>query len=229
MAPSEAAGEQPPKAPPTQQPGTGVASASEPTTSEPQAKQKPNGEQNPPKQTPSGKPSGAELKKKAKEEKQARRERERQAQQTGGAGGGRRGSVAKDASGPSKGGKGANIKVSVEENKMQHKRAPSNATEAQRPVALRSGKGPTGSTSTKVAAPRKDEKQVALFGHLYGHSRRTSIAGASKDVHPAVLALGLQMSNYVVCGSNARCVASLLAFKKVSISNGLFASAELIL
>jgi translation initiation factor eIF-2B subunit delta len=61
------------------------------------------------------------------------------------------------------------------------------------------------------------EKKVALFGHLYGQPRRTTIAGASKDVHPAVLALGLQMSNYVICGSSARCVSTLLAFKKVSI------------
>jgi translation initiation factor eIF-2B subunit delta len=46
--------------------------------------------------------------------------------------------------------------------------------------------------------------------------RTTSIAGASKDVHPAVLALGLQMSNYTICGSCARLVATLQAFKRVS-------------
>ena len=66
---------------------------------------------------------------------------------------------------------------------------------------------------TKV--PAKDAKRVALFGHLYGQSRRTTIAGADKDVHPAVLALGLQMSNWVICGSSARCIATLLAFKRV--------------
>jgi translation initiation factor eIF-2B subunit delta len=31
-----------------------------------------------------------------------------------------------------------------------------------------------------------------------------------------VLALGLQLRDYVVCGSSARCVATLLAFKRVS-------------
>lgn len=63
--------------------------------------------------------------------------------------------------------------------------------------------------------PETENKNVALFAHLYSQPRRTSIAGAGKDVHPAVLALGLQMSNYVICGSNARCVAMLLVFKRV--------------
>jgi translation initiation factor eIF-2B subunit delta len=67
--------------------------------------------------------------------------------------------------------------------------------------------------STAAALPGK---KVALFGHLYGSPRRTTIAATGKDVHPAVLALGLQMSNYVVCGSNARCVATLTAFKRVT-------------
>jgi translation initiation factor eIF-2B subunit delta len=60
-------------------------------------------------------------------------------------------------------------------------------------------------------------KQVSLFGHLYGQPRRYDIEGTSKEVHPAVLALGLQMSNYEVCGSTARCVAMLLAFKSVGL------------
>ena len=58
-------------------------------------------------------------------------------------------------------------------------------------------------------------REVALFGHLYGHGRRMTIDGAPKEVHPSVLALGLQMSSYAICGSNARCVAMLNAFKTV--------------
>ena len=38
------------------------------------------------------------------------------------------------------------------------------------------------------------------------------------DLTTAVLALGLQMSHHVVCGSSARCVGMLLAFKKVGVS-----------
>ncbi|KAI9827809.1 MAG: hypothetical protein M1832_004298 [Thelocarpon impressellum] len=157
------------------------------------------------------KPSGAELKKKAKAEKQARRERERLAQEKQSGGG----------SGPQKdGGK---------DDGGKHKITTSTAAgDAQKALLVRGhsgggGKGgaanPSAAASKPTAsssAPRKGgDKQVALFGHLYGHARRTSITGASKEVHPAVLALGLQIGNYVVCGSNARCVASLLVFKKV--------------
>lgn len=60
-----------------------------------------------------------------------------------------------------------------------------------------------------------DEKRVSIFGHLYGQPKRTTLAGAGKEIHPVVLALGLQMRDYVICGSNARCVAMLLCFKRV--------------
>ncbi|KAF1989922.1 nagb/rpia/CoA transferase-like protein [Aulographum hederae CBS 113979] len=66
--------------------------------------------------------------------------------------------------------------------------------------------------SKKPAVP---PKQVGLFGHLYGMDRRHGIEGAAKEVHPAVLALGVQMSSWVVCGSTARCAAMLLCFKSV--------------
>jgi translation initiation factor eIF-2B subunit delta len=71
------------------------------------------------------------------------------------------------------------------------------------------------STSAPAVQPVVPDKKVGLFGHLYGQQRRHGIAGASKDVHPAILALGLQMSSYEICGSTARCVAMLLAFKSV--------------
>lgn len=62
---------------------------------------------------------------------------------------------------------------------------------------------------------KKEDKTVEFFRHLY-KPRTTTIAGANKDVHPAILALGLQMSNYTICGSCARLVATLQAFKRVS-------------
>lgn len=69
---------------------------------------------------------------------------------------------------------------------------------------------------------KKEDKSVAVFGHLYGQQRRTTVAGAGKEVHPAVLALGLQMRDYVICGSSARCVATLLAFKRVCFAVWVF-------
>ncbi|KAJ5489076.1 translation initiation factor eIF-2B subunit delta [Penicillium diatomitis] len=74
---------------------------------------------------------------------------------------------------------------------------------------------PKKDASGEVWPVKKEDKSVAVFGHLYGQPRRTTIAGAGKEVHPAVLALGLQLRDYVVCGSSARCVATLLAFKRV--------------
>lgn len=70
-------------------------------------------------------------------------------------------------------------------------------------------------TSKETLKDTKKEKEVGLFGHLYGQPRRHTVEGAAKEVHPAIQALGLQMSSYVVCGSTARCVAMLLAFKQV--------------
>ena len=174
------------------------------------------------KEAAGNKPSGAELKLKAKAEKQARRERERLAlekQGLGASGGSQAIAIPKDGerlkggggkAGPSK----ASTSPVKEEGKAQKRRG-SNAVEVQKTLALRAAKPAQGPLATKPSASRKDHKQVALFGHLYGYSRRTSVAGVSKDVHPAALALGLQMSSYVVCGSNARCVATLLVFKRV--------------
>ena len=84
----------------------------------------------------------------------------------------------------------------------------------QQPQATIPGGGVAGAAGGEGKEQRLN-KNVAVFGHLYGQQRRTSIAGVGKEVHPAVLALGLQMRDYVVCGSSARCLAMLLVFKRV--------------
>ncbi|CAG8591843.1 1678_t:CDS:2 [Ambispora gerdemannii] len=48
-----------------------------------------------------------------------------------------------------------------------------------------------------------------------GISKGTNTASAPKEIHPAVLVLGLQFAEYKICGANARCIATLTAFKKV--------------
>jgi translation initiation factor eIF-2B subunit delta len=65
------------------------------------------------------------------------------------------------------------------------------------------------------SGPKPEDKTVELFRHLY-KARAATIAGVSKDVHPAILALGQQMRSYTICGSNARLVATLQAVKRVS-------------
>jgi translation initiation factor eIF-2B subunit delta len=71
---------------------------------------------------------------------------------------------------------------------------------------------------SKVTEAEKEptlEKKVAMFSHLYSKDRRSTVAGVGREIHPAVLTLGIQLRDYVICGGNARCVATLLAFKKV--------------
>lgn len=157
-----------------------------------------------------GKLSGAELKKRAKEEKAARRAKERQAQQPPDS------QTKKGDTGKGAGGK--DTASATQTPKSQHRKTGSIVTNQHNPLALRPAERPVERTAAHPSQEvKKNNKKVALFGHLYGTPRRTTIAGAGRDVHPAVLALGLQMSSYVICGSNARCVATLLVFKRVCI------------
>lgn len=143
--------------------------------------------------------SGKEKKDLAKAQKAAKRAAEKQRQQ---------GQPAVDLVAGQKGALGPATPAS----KTQHKRTGSTSTGAQSSLPHRQAPS---HAAPITAEPEKENKNVALFDHLYGHPRRTTVAGASKDVHPAVLALGLQMRNYIICGSSARCVAMLLAFKRV--------------
>ncbi|KKK15608.1 translation initiation factor eif-2b delta subunit [Aspergillus rambellii] len=153
--------------------------------------------------------SPAELKKKAKAEKAARRARERaERDQPGGPGAGQgqgqgqgpNTAAAKKGQDGGAGGVGGGGGGAAAAASKGQKSAP------------RRGSAQGGAVEQKR---KQEDKNVAVFGHLYGQQRRTTIAGAAKEVHPAVLALGLQMRDYVVCGSSARCVATLLAFKRV--------------
>ena len=160
--------------------------------------------------------SGAEIKKRAKAEKAARRAQVKQEktpavkgnipEQTKSA------VTAKNTQETSKGAINGPSAASAPSSKGQHKRTTSMSAPPQKALPLRPTHSQLAPTSTETP---KASKKVALFSHLYGHPRRTTLAGIGKDVHPAVLALGLQMSNYIVCGSNARCMATLLVFKRV--------------
>lgn len=70
----------------------------------------------------------------------------------------------------------------------------------------------------RAAEPTKKtlpEKKVAMFSHLYPSARKPTLSTASKEVHPSVLSLGLQLRDFVICGSTARTIAMLLVFKRV--------------
>ncbi|KAJ5894324.1 hypothetical protein N7495_006015 [Penicillium taxi] len=148
----------------------------------------------------------AELKKKAKEEKAARRAKER-LEREGGAG----------PAGGAAPGAGQARPTSTPRKDIASGSASQKSQKNQKDATPRRGSGPvvqTGAT-TEPKKKKTSDKIVSVFGHLYGQQRRTTVAGAAKEVHPAVLALGLQLRDYVVCGSSARCVATMLAFKRV--------------
>ncbi|KAG9231910.1 hypothetical protein BJ875DRAFT_100860 [Amylocarpus encephaloides] len=93
--------------------------------------------------------------------------------------------------------------------KGQQQRRVSNAAAPIKNMPIRSQKA-----QPVVEEPAVEDKTVEVYRHLR-KPRTTGLAGANKDVHSAVLALGLQMSDYTICGSSARLVATLQAFKKV--------------
>ena len=161
-----------------------------------------------------GKPSGKEfkqLKEQARAQKVAKRAKAKQDRQ------GRpvidiKGSIGSSESKPEA---SQSPGSAVQPAKPHQRRRSSAGAHAQKPLPLR----PAESQATRNPLETKAEsKKVALLEHLYGHARRTTIAGASKDIHPSVLTLGLQISNYEICGSSARCVATLLVFKQVITS-----------
>ncbi|KAG2215603.1 hypothetical protein INT45_000965 [Circinella minor] len=65
----------------------------------------------------------------------------------------------------------------------------------------------------KARAPKTDQNEVPWLMHL--DSPKKPETSSNKDLHPAVLALGLYFSEHKIVGSNARCVAMLETFSKV--------------
>ena len=159
--------------------------------------------------------SGAELKKRAKEEKIARRTKEKQEKPITGQPDVPNHTHQDQTRAPELTTKSP---TSGAPGTKQQKRRGSSTANPQRQIPVRTSEP---HAPTLAPVPKKDNKNVALFSHLYGHSRRSTMAGAGKDIHPAVVVLGLKMSHYIICGSNARCVAMLLAFTRVRLFNCL--------
>ena len=168
--------------------------------------------------------SAAELKKRAKAEKQARRAAQKEqpgAESTTPAAANRVNGEVKDQKqdGNTKGGPSK----SKAEKQPQQQTGPQKQSEQSSQDNKKQGSSqltsmpvrrrPSQSGGAK-APMKKHNKQVELFSHLYVQPRRHTVDGVSKDVHPAVLALGFQISSYEICGSTARCVAMLLTFKE---------------
>jgi translation initiation factor eIF-2B subunit delta len=140
--------------------------------------------------------SGAELKKLAKAEKAAKRA----AQKLEGAPGpSQQGGPSKDAAkGPKK------TQQQTPKGRPQQK-------PLQKDAIVMPSSGPTHTKSPSKAESVPNNRHFKQFSV----HRRTGIEGAHKDVHSAVLAYGLQVSSYQICGSTARCIGMLQAFRAV--------------
>lgn len=77
-------------------------------------------------------------------------------------------------------------------------------------AAATSGKDPHGTISEDPAAGKRGPRIFTHFGlpKPIGHT-------VKGDIHPAVVRLGLLFSEFKICGANARCIATLTAFKNV--------------
>ncbi|KAG0232905.1 hypothetical protein BGW42_007814 [Actinomortierella wolfii] len=67
--------------------------------------------------------------------------------------------------------------------------------------------------SSQAKKREKLTKEIGLFAHL-DPPKFANTASAPKELHPAVVNVGLQMAQFKICGANARCVATLNAFRK---------------
>lgn len=74
--------------------------------------------------------------------------------------------------------------------------------------------------SAKIPARTQVQRKVMMFSHLHQYERELSISRdlpvVGGTIHPAILQLGLRYAEGIVSGSNARCVALLRTFKRVS-------------
>ncbi|KAJ1922850.1 hypothetical protein IWQ60_006266 [Tieghemiomyces parasiticus] len=72
-----------------------------------------------------------------------------------------------------------------------------------------------GLAKTGAKTAPTESKISPLFTHLEERAYPPSTAHAATGVHPVVRSLGLQFAEFKICGSNARCIAMLQAFKQV--------------
>ena len=76
----------------------------------------------------------------------------------------------------------------------------------------RPGGGSGGNIASDLASRNRDPRGVRIFSH-FGLQHKS---GTGKGlVHPAIVRLGLLFSDFQITGANARCLATLTAFKHV--------------
>ena len=156
-----------------------------------------------PKQDPSGAPSSAPkpASTSTKAERRAKQEKEREAKALAKASG----------SGKANGQKAAPSKASssAATSSQQHKISKSNevAKPSQVPKEVPSA-------NSAVEALAQETRGLRIFSH-FGLPKHTGPPNMKGPLHPAIFRLGLQFAEFRIVGANARCIATLNAFKTV--------------
>ena len=91
---------------------------------------------------------------------------------------------------------------------------PSKANEPSTPAPPTGRMPPSGRArgQSVSVAPPANARGLRIFSH-FGLPKPVSVVKG--DIHPAILRLALQFSEFKITGANARCIATLLAFKTV--------------
>ncbi|KAK5094280.1 hypothetical protein LTR70_004172 [Exophiala xenobiotica] len=83
-------------------------------------------------------------------------------------------------------------------------------------IPFRPGQQPPSTPQTQQPPqPKHAEKRVPLVSHLYPSGKPASLTTASREIHPSVLTLALQLRNLTIAGSTARTLSLLLTLKRV--------------
>ncbi|KAI9473749.1 MAG: hypothetical protein EXX96DRAFT_528628 [Benjaminiella poitrasii] len=88
----------------------------------------------------------------------------------------------------------------------------SSASSSQQADGSNSSDSNNKQNNKKKGLSKNQQNQVPWLAHLEAHKSNEAL---TKDLHPAVLQLGLYFSEHKIVGSNARCVAMLEVFSKV--------------
>ena len=97
------------------------------------------------------------------------------------------------------------------QSQSQHQRRPSRVGGVSGEITWPGG-GPGGNIATDLASRSLNPRGVRIFSH-FGLQHKY---GAGKGlIHPTIVRLGLLFSDFKITGANARCLATLIAFKLV--------------
>lgn len=137
-----------------------------------------------------------------KAERRAKQEKEREAKALAKASGNSKANGTK--SGPSKANSSAPT-ASIQQHKA------SKATEAGKPTQVPKEALPANPAVEPLA---QETRGLRIFSH-FGLPKHTGPSSMKGPLHPTIFRLGLQFSEFRIVGANARCIATLNAFKTV--------------